>query len=101
MPYSISQGGGTCGASQYAVLSDSGKTMGCHDTKDEAQDQLAALYVNDPDAKESSHEIPAPQLPRGRMMAMRHATTQPDGAQRHASTPPTPTSRQHRSPRLG
>ena len=85
MPYSISQGGGSCGDSEWAVLSDSGRTMGCHATKQEALDQQAALYVNDPDAKSS--EIPAAQLPRGRMMAMRHTPTLGPGmTTRHITT---------------
>lgn len=97
MPYSISQGGGTCGDSQWAVISESGQTMGCHGSKQEALDQQAALYANEPDAAKSS-EIPAPQMPRGRMMGMRHATTAPTGAQRHVAAPQPPTGRHRPSP---
>ena len=94
MPYSVSQGGGTCGSSEWAVLKDSdGSTMGCHASKDDAQAQLAALYANELDAS-ASRGIPAPQLPSGRMMAMRTTTTNPaTGTQRHAAVPHTPTGR--------
>jgi hypothetical protein len=99
MPYSISQGGGTCGETQWAVLSDSGRTMGCHSSKQEALDQQAALYANDPDAsKESSHVIPAPQMPRGRMMAMRHTATGSGlAAQRHTAASPHHTTRDRKA----
>ena len=48
MPWHIEQGGGTCGASEWAVIKDSdGSTEGCHPTKAEAEDQMAALYANE------------------------------------------------------
>ena len=54
MPYHLSYGGGTCGSTQWAVIKDSdGTTMGCHDSKSEANDQLAALYTNEPGVAES------------------------------------------------
>lgn len=48
MPYSIIKGGGTCKASEWAVVKDDdGKTMGCHSTKKEAEEQVAAIYANE------------------------------------------------------
>lgn len=48
MPWHVEGGGGTCAASQWAVIKDSdGSTAGCHDTKDDANKQLAALYANE------------------------------------------------------
>lgn len=47
MPWSVRQGGGDCGESQWAVVNtDSGETMGCHDTEGDANAQLAALNAN-------------------------------------------------------
>src|SRR5262245_44380203 len=49
MPWHVEHGGGTCNASEWAVIKDSdGSTAGCHSTKDAAQAQVAALYANDP-----------------------------------------------------
>jgi hypothetical protein len=95
MPYLISQGGGTCGDSQYAVLSESGATMGCHGSKAEAKEQLAALYANEPDASKSAgSEIPAPHAPVGRMMASRHAPTSAAAdTTRHTTAAPRHTTR--------
>jgi hypothetical protein len=78
MPYSIIKGGGTCGASEWAVLADSGRTMGCHASKSGAQDQLAALYANgaDEDTSASTSDT-TPHAPRGRMMVSRHVTSTP------------------------
>lgn len=43
------QGGGACGASQWAVTKESdGSTAGCHKTKAAAEKQLQALYANEP-----------------------------------------------------
>lgn len=51
IPWHIEQGGGTCGADQWAVIKDDdGSTAGCHDTEEEAEAQLAALYANEPEA---------------------------------------------------
>lgn len=48
MPYDITQGGGSCGDSQWAVvLRRTGRTMGCHDTRDDAERQVAALNANE------------------------------------------------------
>lgn len=53
MPYHTQKGGGTCAADEVAVLKDSdGATMGCHPDQAAADDQMAALYANDPGAKE-------------------------------------------------
>lgn len=45
MPYHIERSG-----SQYAVVDDSGKTVGTHPTKSKAAEQVRALYANVPDA---------------------------------------------------
>jgi hypothetical protein len=51
VPWSKVKGGGDCGDDQWAVLKDSdGSTAGCHDTEEEADAQLAALYASEPDA---------------------------------------------------
>jgi phage head maturation protease len=48
VPWHIEKGGGTCGDSQWAVIKDDdGSTAGCHDTQDEAEAQLAALYAQE------------------------------------------------------
>jgi len=48
VPWHIEKGGGTCGDSQWAVIKDDdGSTAGCHDTEDEAEAQLAALYAGE------------------------------------------------------
>lgn len=48
MPWHVEQGGGTCDAGQWAVIKDSdGSTAGCHGSKAEAEDQVAALYANE------------------------------------------------------
>lgn len=47
MPYEIRKGGGSCGTSQWAVVKKAdGKSVGCHDTKESALKQLAALQIN-------------------------------------------------------
>jgi HK97 family phage prohead protease len=51
MPWHVEQGGGTCGSSEWAVINDdSGDTEGCHDSKGDAEAQMAALYANEPGA---------------------------------------------------
>ena len=50
MPYNISNNAAGC--SGYAVvLSNTGKVVGCHPTKEKAQAHLAALYANVKDVK--------------------------------------------------
>lgn len=44
MPYHVA-GKGSNGCSGYAVVSDTGKVMGCHPTESNAQEQVAALYA--------------------------------------------------------
>jgi hypothetical protein len=47
MPWSVTKGGGNCAASKWAVVNkQTGQTMGCHDTQESANRQLAALNVN-------------------------------------------------------
>jgi hypothetical protein len=50
-PYRINEDGG-----DYKVVNDQGETKGTHDTKEDALDQQAALYVNVPGAKEEAEE---------------------------------------------
>ena len=53
MPYHIGQKGSS-GCAGFPVVKDSdGKVMGCHDTKEKAKKQLAALYANEPSADKS------------------------------------------------
>jgi hypothetical protein len=47
MPYAVHKSG----SSWVVVKKSDGKVMGTHPTKEKAQDQLAALYANDPGAK--------------------------------------------------
>jgi hypothetical protein len=53
MPYKISGKGDALGCGGYGVQDDSGKTVGCHATRREAEAQLRALYANVPDAEKS------------------------------------------------
>lgn len=48
MPWTVVEGGGTCGPSRWAVVNDkTGATEGCHDTKTAATKQVQALYANE------------------------------------------------------
>ena len=50
MPYHIGKEG-TSGCAGFPVIKDSdGSVMGCHKTKEDAKKQLAALYINEPEA---------------------------------------------------
>lgn len=53
MPYAIRQKGNKF----YVVQSDSGKVVGTHGSKKKAQAQMAALYINVPDAKKTEKMI--------------------------------------------
>jgi hypothetical protein len=53
MPYRVGGKGDTAGCSGYAVVDESGKTVGCHSSRAQADDQLQALYANVPDAEKS------------------------------------------------
>lgn len=47
MPYEIRKGGGSCAKSQWAVVKKAdGESVGCHDTRDSALAQLAALNIH-------------------------------------------------------
>jgi hypothetical protein len=47
MPWSATKGGGTCPASKWAVVNKAtGRTMGCHDSQESANRQIAALNAN-------------------------------------------------------
>jgi len=58
MPYHIGEQG-SYGCKGYPVVKDSdGTVMGCHDTKDAAKKQLAALYINEPEIGKSAGFVP-------------------------------------------
>lgn len=54
MPYRIAANSGGCA---FAVLTNTGKRVGCHDTRSKAERHLAALYANVPDARKSLDDI--------------------------------------------
>jgi len=63
MPYHIGEQG-SYGCKGYPVVKDSdGTVMGCHNTKDAAKKQLAALYINEPEIGKSAGFVP-PQAVR-------------------------------------
>jgi hypothetical protein len=64
MPYHISGKGDAIGCKdQYAVVnSDTGKVMGCHPTRANAEEQLAALHINVTDTKDAGSSV-APANP--------------------------------------
>lgn len=64
MPWHIEEGGGTCATDQWAVIKDDdGTTAGCHDTKHDAEQQLAALYAQeDEDDSGRSRRVPMEML---------------------------------------
>lgn len=50
MPWSVETGNPECGEGQHAVVKDADGTVeGCHDTRDEALAQVAALYASEAD----------------------------------------------------
>ena len=51
MPYRIGGKGDSIGCEGYAVLDENGKAVGCHPTRSDAEQQIAALYANVEDAK--------------------------------------------------
>ena len=52
MPWHVEENGGDCsGEEPWAVIADdSGESVSCHATEGEAEDAMAALYANEPDA---------------------------------------------------
>lgn len=57
------KGGGSCGASEWAVINKtSGATEGCHSTKQAATKQLQALYANEPEKEASSMRRASPLM---------------------------------------
>src|SRR5262245_66342360 len=63
MPWHIVKGGGTCAASEWAVIKDAdNSTAGCHPSKAKAQAHMAALYANEPGAKQMSTDCGCGQL---------------------------------------
>jgi hypothetical protein len=63
MPYNISGKGDQIGCSGYAVTSDTGKVVGCHATRAEAESQVQALYANVEDATKGSSFSMDPRYP--------------------------------------
>lgn len=55
MPYSIEQGHPDCEG--FAVIKDDGSLIGCHYTKGEADDQLAALYASEADQEDERQVV--------------------------------------------
>lgn len=54
MPYNIGEKG-SHGCSGYPVVKTAtGEVMGCHETKDDAMSQMAALHINEPDMGKSA-----------------------------------------------
>jgi HK97 family phage prohead protease len=54
MPWHTERGGGACAAGEWAVIKDSdGSTEGCHPSEEKANQHMAALYANEPDAGRS------------------------------------------------
>lgn len=55
MPWKIVKNAGSCDESKpYAVVKETdGKVVGCHETREGANEQLRALYVNEPTAAEA------------------------------------------------
>jgi len=62
MPYHIGEEG-SYGCDGYPVVKDSdGTVMGCHKTKEDAKKQLAALYINEPNAEKSAGHVPPQEV---------------------------------------
>ncbi len=82
MPWHIEQGGGTCGSDEWAVIKDStGETEGCHPTKEEAEEQMAALYANE-NAQASLAEAAGRRAEAARGHGGEHLRGVPSGAAR-------------------
>lgn len=57
MPWTVVQGGGDCADEMWAVIADeTGETVGCHATEEEAVAQQQALYSNVPEVQEEALE---------------------------------------------
>jgi len=62
MPYHIGKEG-SYGCDGYPVVKDSdGTVMGCHKTEDAAKKQLAALYINEPEANKAAGFTPPAEV---------------------------------------
>ena len=62
MPYHIGKEG-SYGCDGYPVIKDSdGTVMGCHKTEDAAKKQLAALYINEPEANKAAGFTPPAEV---------------------------------------
>lgn len=56
MPYDVGKGHGCPASKPWACFNtETGAVMGCHETKDDAEAQMAALYANEPEASSMSH----------------------------------------------
>lgn len=73
MPWGKRKGGGSCNADQWAVINtQTGDTKGCHNTKDQADSQLAALNAN-------VKETPMPEAPPATTLTESRALTEASG----------------------
>lgn len=59
MPYDIVQGGGDCADSEWAVVKQgTGESVGCHETEESAQEQVAAIMASEAEANGESSDSP-------------------------------------------
>lgn len=59
MPWSIVEGDSRCNAGEFAVVKDDDNELeGCHETREGAESQVAALNAAEADGGESSNELP-------------------------------------------
>jgi len=63
VPYKISGKGDGLGCKGYAVQDESGKTVGCHATRADAENHMQALYANVPEAKKDMSLTVDPKYP--------------------------------------
>lgn len=61
--HKISGKGDALGCAGYGVQDESGKTVGCHATRAEAENHLRALYANVPEAKKDMSITVDPKYP--------------------------------------
>jgi hypothetical protein len=59
VPYDIVKGGGDCADSEWAVVKQgTGESVGCHETEESAQDQVAAIMASEAEANGESSDSP-------------------------------------------
>lgn len=55
MPWSVQEGNSECADGEFAVVADAdGEVVGCHGTRADAEDQVAALYANTDDGGDTT-----------------------------------------------